>query len=159
MVASAFFIFSQPSPRRPGEYDAVRILDHQALVAPGAGVDEGRLERVGVGRRRSGASGRTGRRPTASGRSSASSLPRRSVSGSRSSGSTGVVAARPERERVEGDVDDRDLGLDRGRRRLAPEPRLERDERQDRSVAPAEDLAVEDPVPGQRRRRPSTISG
>ena len=62
------------------------------------------------------------------------------------------AVARTERERVEGDVDDRDLGLDRRRRRLAPEPRLERDERQDGAVAPGEDLAIEDPVPRQRGR-------
>ena len=54
-----------------------------------------------------------------------------------------------EPEDVERDVDHGDLGPDRRRRRLPAEPGLERDERQDGAVAPGEDLAVEDPVPGE----------
>ncbi len=45
-VASAFFIFSQPRPRRPGEYAAVGVLDHEPLVAPRARLDERRLQRL-----------------------------------------------------------------------------------------------------------------
>src|SRR5207244_12544424 len=64
-------------------------------------------------------------------------------------GVDGHLAAMPEAEHVEGNVDHRHLGLDGGRRRLATEPGLQGDERQDGAVAPAEDLAVEDPVPGE----------
>src|SRR5215212_5253429 len=54
-----------------------------------------------------------------------------------------------EPEDVERDVDHRNLAPDRRRRRLPAEACLEGDERQDRTIAPAEDLAVEDPVPAE----------
>ena len=60
------------------------------------------------------------------------------------------VVTRPEREQVERHEDDRHLGLDRRRRRLAPEPCLQALERQHEAVLPGEDLAIDDPGPGER---------
>ena len=84
------------------------------------------------------ASGRTGRR-----RRPAAARARRGAGGARRAARAAaarpgaLVAAGPSAERVEGDEDDRHLGPDRGRRRLAPEPGLERDERQDGAVLQA----------------------
>ena len=64
-----------------------------------------------------------------------------------------LVPTCPDRQRIECHEDDRDIGLDRLRRRLASEPALERDEREDRPITPAEDLAIEDAVPGERPGR------
>src|SRR5262245_43202424 len=59
------------------------------------------------------------------------------------------VVAGPDRQQIEGDVDDRDLGPDRLRGRLAPETRLEADERQDEPVLEGEDLAVDHAGPSE----------
>src|SRR5918994_1467209 len=60
------------------------------------------------------------------------------------------VVARAEREQVEGHVDHRDLGLDRGRWGLAPEPGLEALEWQHQAVLPGEDLAIDHAGPTER---------
>ena len=56
----------------------------------------------------------------------------------------------PQREHIEGDVDDRHLGHDLGRRLLAPDTRLQLQEGQHGAVLPGQQLTVEDPVPGHR---------
>ena len=122
-------------------------------------VEEGGLERVDVGgddEVRPGEPAAARRRPA--GRARRAGRAARSAAGGAAARPPGRPAC-PERQHVEGDVDDRDLGLDRRRRRLAPEPALERDERQDGPVAPAEDLAVEDAVPGERPRPPRRSPG
>ena len=143
----------QPAEAAPaGGVDALRILDHQALVAAAARIGEGGLDRVDVGggdQVRAGEPAAIGRERELEGVEPGAPLGQREAQQRLDR----LPAARPDRQRIEGDEDDRDLGLDRGRRRLAPEPALERDERQDRPVAPAEDLAVEDAVPRQPGRR------
>ncbi len=144
----------QPAEAAPtGRVDARRILDHQALIAPLASGGEGGLQGVlvaGDGEERSGEPATVldegqidGIQPGApvaqrfaeqrlDGR-----LPRRVVAGAQG-------------QEVEGHVDDRHLGLDGRRRRLAAEPGLQADERQDQAVAVGQDLPVDDAGPWQR---------
>ena len=63
------------------------------------------------------------------------------------------LRTRPDGEQIEGDVDHRNLGLDRRRRPLAAESGLESQEGQDVAVGVGQDLAVQDAVPIHRPGR------
>ena len=141
----------QPAEAAPtGRIGAARVLDHQALVASGAGGGEGGLQGGGIGR---GDEMRSREATAIKGEWQVDRVqPGAALRQRRPKQRFDRLAARPQRQHVEGDVDDRHLGPDGVRRRLAPQPPLEGDERQDHAVAPGQDLTIEDPVPGQRGR-------
>ena len=140
----------QPAEAAPaGRVAAVGVLDHEALVAPGARLGERGLERVDVGRRDQVGAGE----PAAVRRRAAARAPR---AGDAARSAAAAAAARPARRRpVRAPSTSKATKITgtsariASRRRLAPEPRLERDERQHDAVLPGEDLAVEDAVPRQ----------
>ncbi len=129
-----------------GRVGAGRVLDHQPLVPPGPGLGEDALQVVRGRRGGQAAEGEASR----VGLGQAQRLQARAAlpQGQRQE-RDGRTPTRPRGEDVEGDVGDGHLGEHRGSGSLATQALLEGQERQHAAVAEGEQLAVEDPVPGE----------